>query len=84
MKEADAEPIVPLGKTADPRVAKQALLRHNFEVLSADLNTQTKLDAYDEGGQGSSNSLRGYKDYLASASDMIRQKDDGRARDPQA
>ena len=52
-------------------------------MLSADLNTQTKLEAYEE-GQGSCDSLRGYKDYLASASDMIRQKDDGQARDPQA
>jgi len=61
----------------------QSLLRHNHEVLSADLNTQTKLDAYEEGKE-SCNSLRGYKDYLASSSDMIRQKDDSKERDPQA
>lgn len=82
MREQEAEN-VPLGKTADPQVAMQSLLRHNHEVLSADLNTQTKLEAYEEGKE-SCNSLRGYKDYLASSSDMIRQKDDSKERDPQA
>ena len=82
MKEGEAENL-PLGKTADPQVAMQSLLRHNYEVLSADLNTQTKLDAYED-GKDSNNSLRGYKDYLASSSDMVRQKDDAKERDLQA
>ena len=50
------------------------MLHHNFEVLSADLNAQTKLDAY-ENNRGSCNSLRGYKDYLASSSDMMQKKE---------
>ena len=59
------------------------LSRHNHEVLSADFNIQSKLDHF-EVGKDTCNSLRGYQDYLASSSDMVRhQKDESREKSPE-